>query len=356
MVVGIIGGGQLGMMLAEALLKKGVSSIALDPNENCSCKNICKEIIVSEYNNKEKLEELAKKCDVLTYEFENIKSENLEFLVNNYNLKQGIKQLYISQDRLREKEFARTNGLNTPKFYAVNSLEEAVKGLDYVKLPAVLKTRTMGYDGHGQYIIKSLDDLNQISDFNNMILEELIKYDYETSIIMIRDDYKTVSLPMGINHHKDNILDIVYVDEEKEIFNKIKKDSYYFLEKANFKGIITIEFFVKDDVYYFNEIAPRPHNSGHYSIEACDNSQYDLFADYLIGNPLEEPKLIHKAIMKNILGLDYLKIDEFKEITNCFIHDYYKKEVKNMRKMAHLTFLDIDYDEYLNKYNNKFER
>ena len=356
MVVGIIGGGQLGMMLAEALLKKGISSIALDPNENCSCNHVCKEIIVSEYNNKEKLEELAKKCDVLTYEFENIKSENLEFLVKNYNLKQGIKQLYISQDRLREKEFARINGLNTPKYYEVNSLEEAKKGLEYVKYPAVLKTRTMGYDGHGQHIIRSEEDLLKVNDFSNMILEEFIKYDYETSIIMIRDNDDIVSLPMGVNIHKDNVLDIVDVSSEKEIFNEIKKDSYEFLKKADFKGIITIEFFVKGDTYYFNEIAPRPHNSGHFSIEACDKSQYELLADYLIGNKLTEPKLLHKAIMKNILGFDYLKIVDFENVNNCFVHDYHKKDIKNMRKMAHLTFLDIEYDEFIDKYNNKFER
>lgn len=355
MTIGIIGGGQLGMMIAEAASKQGVSCIALDPNPDCSCKYVCKEIICGEYNDISKLEELGKKCDVITYEFENILASPLEFLVKNYNLPQGIRQLFDSQNRIREKDNARKFGLLTPPYRKVTSKEELISALDEIGYPAIYKTTTLGYDGHGQYKINCLADVNNVVLAAEGILEGYVKFDYEASIIMIRNKEKIVSLPIAINKHKNGILDLSIVGIEKPIFNEIKKASYQFMIEANYYGILTIEYFVKDDKFYFNEMAPRPHNSGHYSIEGATFSQYDLLVNYLVGKKLEEPKLISPTIMKNILGFDYDVFKNLKPSENVYLHDYHKKEVREKRKMAHITFTNLTLDEYQSKYKNMFK-
>ncbi len=357
MKIGIIGGGQLGMMIAEAAKKLNVKTIALDPNPNCSCKYICDEVIVGDYNDVNKLEELGKKSDVITYEFENIEAKPLEFLVKNYNLKQGIKQLYISQNRLREKEAARSCGLKTAPFYKISSYEDLKEAYNKLNGKAIYKTTTLGYDGHGQYVINNLEDLEKVKLGEEGILEGFVDFDYETSIIMVRDKFKTVSLEPTINYHKDGILDISYACKKNDlVFTKLKQASYKFMEELDIYGILTIEYFVKGDDFYFNEMAPRPHNSGHFSIEGSSLSQYDLLVNYLLDLPLEEPILLKNSVMKNILGVDYASLNDFKDLNNVYIHDYHKKEVKSLRKMAHITFTDINYDDFINTYNKKFKR
>lgn len=355
MIIGIIGGGQLGMMIAEAALKYNIESIALDPNPNCSCKMVCKEIICGEYNDIDKLKELGEKCDVITYEFENILASPLEFLVNNYNLPQGIRQLFDSQNRIREKDNAKKHGLKTPPYKKITNRQELDLAIKEIGYPAIYKTTTLGYDGHGQYLIKEARDLEKVSLAEEGILEGFINYDYEVSIIMVRDKEKIVSLPITINKHKNGILDLSIAEAEKPIFKKIKEASYQFMQEADYYGILTIEYFVKGEEFYFNEMAPRPHNSGHYSIEGTTNSQYDLLVRYLIGLELKEPKLISPTIMKNILGFDYEVFKNFKPTNNIYLHDYHKLEVREKRKMAHITFTNLTLSEYQEKYQYMFK-
>ena len=354
--VGIIGGGQLGMMLAEEIHNLGAKAICLDPNPKCSASFVCDDIVVAAYDDIKGLKKLGDASDVITYEFENVPSEQLKYILNTYNIPQGIQPLFDSQNRIREKENAKKHGLKTPKFKAVNSLDDLNEGIKEIGLPCVYKTTTLGYDGHGQVLIKTTDDIDKVKPFlsGEGILEEFIKYDFETSVIMVRSKDKTIAFPMGINKHKRGILDEVFVDKQLDVFEKIKSDAMKFMESANYYGILCIEIFVKGNDYYFNEMAPRPHNSGHYTIEGCTTNQYRELARFLLEMPLEEPKLKSPTVMKNILGFDYENMKKLNDNEDIHIHDYFKSDVREKRKMAHITFTNTTKDEYIQKYKKLF--
>ena len=354
--IGILGGGQLGMMLAEEIYKLNNEAICLDPNPSCSASFVCKETIVKKYDDIEGLKELGDKSDVITYEFENVPANQLRFIRDTYYIPQGIEPLFDSQNRIREKNNAKAHGLNPPKFKAIYSKEDLELGIKELGLPCVYKTTTLGYDGHGQVVIKNKDDIKLVEPFlsGEGILEEFIKYDFETSCILVRSKEKTIAFPMGINKHKKGILDLCIVDKELPIFEKIKNSSKKFMEECNYYGILAIEFFVRGDNFYFNEMAPRPHNSGHYTIEGCNTNQYRELAKFLLGLPLEEPKLLYPTIMKNILGFDYENMKKIEINSNIHIHDYKKQDVREKRKMAHITFTNMTLDEYNEKYKLRF--
>lgn len=354
--IGIIGGGQLGMMLAIEIHKLNHRAICLDPNPKCPASYVCDETIVSEYNDINGLTMLGEKSDIITYEFENVKTEPLKFIKDKYNILQGIEPLFDSQNRIREKENAIKHGLTPPKFFRVMSLDDLLSGIKMIGYPCVYKTTTLGYDGHGQVVLKSEEDIKRVEPFLNGegILEEFIKYDYETSIIMVRDKNSIISFPMTTNIHKRGILDLCIASDEKKIFKQIAIKAKDFMISANYYGILTIEFFVKGDDFYFNEMAPRPHNSGHYTIEGCNTNQYKELAKFLLQMPLEEPKLLGPTVMKNILGFDYENMKKLKDSDNIHIHDYHKGEVRKNRKMAHITFTNTTIEEYDLKYKNLF--
>ena len=354
--IGIIGGGQLGMMLAEEIHNLGAKAICLDPNPKCSASFVCDDIVVAKYDDIDGLKKLGDMTDVITYEFENVQSKQLKFLLDTYNIPQGIQPLFDSQNRIREKENAKKHGLNTPKFKAINSLADLKEGIKEIGLPCVYKTTTLGYDGHGQVVIKTEADIEKVKPFleGEGILEEFINYDFETSVILVRSKEKTITFPMGINKHKNGILDEVFVDKELKVFEDIKKDAIKFMESVGYYGILCIEIFVKGDKYFFNEMAPRPHNSGHYTIEGCTTNQYRELARFLLDIPLEEPKLKSPTVMKNILGFDYENMKKLKNNDEVHIHNYFKADVREKRKMAHITFTNTTKDEYIEKYKNLF--
>lgn len=350
-VVGIIGGGQLGMMLADEIHKLGGKVVSLDPDESCPSHSNADEFICASYDSLEDLKKLSELSDVITYEFENVKSEYLIELEKTGKLKQGLNPLFDSQDRLREKENAIKHGLTPVKFYDVLTLKDLEDGINKLGYPCLYKTRTLGYDGHGQVLLKSDEDIEKVKPYleNIGILEEYLEFDYEVSVIMIRDSKKVIALPISRNIHKKGILDITYLPAniDKALEEKIISSSKKFMESANYEGILCIEYFVKGDKFYFNEMAPRPHNSGHYSIEGTTHSQYELFARYLLGLDLVESELVGNVVMKNILGDDMWMVPHFKDIENAYIHLYNKKEVRPARKMGHVTITNITVDDYL---------
>lgn len=349
--VGIIGGGQLGMMLAVELKRLGARVISLDPSADAPIKSVADELIVASFDNLEALESLCKKSDVITYEFENVRTEYLIELERKYNIKQGLSPLFDSQDRLREKENAIKHGLKPVKFYDVLGMDDLNKGLELIGYPALYKTRTLGYDGHGQVLIKTSNDIEAVKPYLNQpgILEEYLAFDFEASVIMIRSKKKTVALPLNRNIHHKGILDITYVPAniDANLEKRLIDSSKAFMESAGYEGIICIEYFIKGTEFYFNEMAPRPHNSGHYSIEGCDHSQYDLFARYLLDMELVEPKLLSPTLMKNILGKDLWMVPKFEQVSNAHIHMYNKTEARPYRKMGHVTLTETTYEQYL---------
>lgn len=358
--IGIIGGGQLGLMIAEQAHLLGARVVCLDPAADAPAFAVCDDRIVGRFDDPQAVEELCRRADVVTYEFENVPGDILIPLVERYNIPQGYRPLYDSQDRLREKDNARNNGLLTPRYAAVDdeaSLRAAVSSLG---LPAVLKTRTLGYDGHGQAVLRSEEDILRALPMLTVpcILEEFVPFDFEASIVMVSDGRQVVSFPVGRNVHRDGILDlsIVPAGDGAEVAERMRRESERFMRECGYEGILAIEYFVRGGEIYFNEMAPRPHNSGHYTIEGATTSQFRELVRYLAGMPLEEPRLVAPTVMKNILGQDLETAERIaaEGHEGVHVHLYGKTESRPKRKMGHITFVGMTAGEYERRWAARF--
>ena len=350
--IGIIGGGQLGLMIAEQARLLGVRTVCLDPAADAPAGAVCDDHIVGRFDDPEAVEELCRRSDVVTYEFENVPGEILIPLCGKYNIPQGYRPLYDSQDRLREKSNARDHGLRTPRFAAVDDMASLRAAVAEIGLPAVLKTRTLGYDGHGQQVLRTEEDLRKAEPLLAVpcILEEFVPFDFEASIVMVSDGERVVSFPIGRNVHRDGILDLCFVPAEVDgaVLARMKSESEHFMRDCGYRGILAIECFVRQGEIYFNEMAPRPHNSGHYTIEGATTNQFRELVRYLVGMPLEEPRLVAPTVMKNILGQD---LEEARKVAaehrpGVYVHLYGKSESRPKRKMGHITFVGMQAGEY----------
>lgn len=350
--IGIIGGGQLGLMIAEQAQLLGVRTVCLDPAADAPAGAVCDDHIVGRFDDPEAVEELCRRSDVVTYEFENVPGEILIPLCGKYNIPQGYRPLYDSQDRLREKSNARDHGLRTPRFAAVDDMASLRAAVAEIGLPAVLKTRTLGYDGHGQQVLRTEEDLRKAEPLLAVpcILEEFVPFDFEASIVMVSDGERVVSFPIGRNVHRDGILDLCFVPAEVDgaVLARMKFESERFMRDCGYRGILAIEYFVRQGEIYFNEMAPRPHNSGHYTIEGATTNQFRELVRYLAGMPLEEPRLVAPTVMKNILGQD---LEEARKVAaehrpGVYVHLYGKSESRPKRKMGHITFVGMQAGEY----------
>lgn len=360
--IGIIGGGQLGLMIAQQAHLLGARVVCLDPAADAPAFACCDDRIVGRFDDPQAVEELCRRADVVTYEFENVPGDILIPLVERYNIPQGYHPLYDSQDRLREKTNARDHGLRTPGFAAVDdeaSLRAAVRELG---LPAVLKTRTLGYDGHGQLVLRGEADIERALPLLSVpcILEEFIPFDSEASIVMVADKEHVVSFPVGRNIHRDGILDlsIVPAAADAEVLARMKAQSEHFMRSCGYEGILAIEYFIRGGEIYFNEMAPRPHNSGHYTIEGCTTNQFRELVRYLVGEPLQEPRLVAPTVMKNILGqdLEAARAVEREGRPDVYVHIYGKTESRPKRKMGHITFVGLTGEGYAREWADRFVR
>ncbi len=361
MTIGIIGGGQLGLMLAEQARLLGARTVALDPAPDAPAFAVCDEHIVAAYDDAAALEELCRRSDVVSYEFENVPGGVLIPLTEKYHIPQGFRPLYDSQDRLREKTNAREHGLLTPDFAAVEDEASLRRAVDEIGYPCVLKTRTLGYDGHGQAVLRSAEDLPKALPLLSVpcILEQFVRFDYEASIVLVRDVRgRTIHFPVGRNIHRDGILDLCVVPAAmpSDLLERLVGASERFMAGCGYTGILAIEYFIRGDEFFFNEMAPRPHNSGHYTIEGCTTNQFREWARYLLGQEMEEPRLVAPTVMKNILGQDL----EAAERTaregrgDVHVHLYGKRVAKPKRKMGHITFVGMDKEEYDARWRDRF--
>lgn len=360
MQVGIIGGGQLAMMLCEAAKELNIKTVVLEPNLECSAKCVCDDFILSNYDDEKHLEKLASSCDVVTYEFENVDTTTLEKINNKFsNVIQTAKPLLLSNDRLTEKQKATEAGFNPVAYTKVDNVSDVKQFTKDVGYPVVIKTRRFGYDGKGQMIIDNESQLNLAAEIieQGAICEQMIELDYETSVIAIRNKLGQCQfIPSTKNTHKNNILFKTEIDKEdidKRIIEKVEQ----YISYHDLVGILSIEVFVaKDGTIYFNELAPRPHNSGHYSIEGCNHSQYEMHLRAICNLELPKVELVDKSVMINVLGQDYQRAKEFiasNKDPNIYFHDYHKKEVRKNRKMAHITAVGNSAIEKLNIYENQ---
>lgn len=364
--IGIIGGGQLGLMIAEQAAWLGAKTICLDPSEDAPAFKVCDQHIVAAFDDAAALEDLCRRSDVVTYEFENVPGEVIIPLTEKYNIPQGYRPLYDSQDRVREKINARDNGLKVPQFAEVIDLPSLEAGIAAVGYPCVFKTRTLGYDGHGQVVIRSKEDIAKTQQYMGTpaILEQFVPFDYEASIVMVSNGEDIVCFPIGQNVHRDGILDLCLVPAprmEPEVRERLVAQSKDFMRRCRYTGILAIEYFIKDGEIYFNEMAPRPHNSGHYTIEGCDTNQFRELCRYLLGEKLVEPALVAPTVMKNILGEDIevaeqiaAALNEAAAGANVYVHIYGKTVSKPKRKMGHITYVGMTEEEYRCDWKHRF--
>lgn len=355
-IIGIIGGGQLGQMMAMSAKEMNFKVIVLDPNANCPASTIADEVIVAEYDDTNEIIELSKKCDVLTYEFENVSALTINKIENNTYVPQGTKALEISQNRILEKKFLVEHNHPTVNYREINNELDLDEGIKAIGLPCVLKTTTGGYDGHGQVVIKKSADKDMAAELliNNesLILEEMIEFKMELSVIISRNESDEIAIfPVIENQHRDNILHVSIIPARigYRLDRLVKKNAKEIATNLKLVGTMGIEFFVgKNNKLYVNEIAPRPHNSGHLTIEACDFSQFDLHVRGICNMALETPQLLKKAVMVNVLG-QHIKLVKIATLIQgqWHYHDYGKTECRYNRKMGHVTVLAEDIDQVL---------
>ena len=299
------------------------------------------------------VELFERRSDVVTYEFENVPGSVLIPLEKRYNIPQGFRPLYDSQDRLREKDNARAGGLATPEYAAADDEASLRAAVAKIGLPAVLKTRTLGYDGHGQLVLKTEADIEKALPMLAVpcILEQFVPFDFEASVVLVSDGSRVVTFPIGRNIHRDGILDLCFVPAEEmddELRGRMAAAGERFMLTCGYRGILAIEFFVKGREFFFNEMAPRPHNSGHYTIEGCTTNQFRELVRFLLGEPLQEPQLVAPTVMKNILGQDLEAAERIaaENRPGVHVHLYGKTESRPKRKMGHITFVGMDAGEY----------
>lgn len=353
--IGIIGGGQLGRMMALAAKENGFKIAVLELTKDSPCGQVADIEIVGAYDDLVAIEELARVSDVVTYEFENIDAKALQHLSERAYVPQGISLLHITQNRLREKAAIEKAGQVVAPYIEINGMEELHDAVTRLGFPAVLKTTTGGYDGKGQLVIKKATDIFQAQELvaaQTCILEKWIPFKKELSVIVTRSvSGETAVFPVGENIHINNILHetIVPARISQSASKQAVEIALQLAESLELVGTLAVEMFLtKDEKIYVNEMAPRPHNSGHYTIEACEVSQFTQHIRAVCNWPLGNPALLKPAVMVNILGQHETGVRELiGDLRDWNIHLYGKKEAKLHRKMGHATLLRTTVEEAL---------
>ena len=341
-VLGIIGGGQLGIMLCQAAKNLDIKTVIYCDDEDSPAQNYSEKFICGKYDDETKIKEFTNQVDVVTFEFENIPVPTLKKI-------QQIKPVYpdpnvnfIIQHRSKEKNFINQLGIKTVDYKNIYSCKD-IENIEKL-LPGILKTTTLGYDGKGQYIISNLQDFEKIDFKNEFILEKKINLQKEISIIITRyQNGNSVIYDPIENIHKDQILDTSKIPSniDDKIANQCKKYAIKLAHELNYIGTMCVEYFIDESNELFvNEIAPRVHNSGHLTINAYNVSQFESHIRSVCNLEAVEPVMKSAAIMKNIIGDDIFdyKNREFK--SNEYFFDYLKKKTKPKRKMGHIITLE----------------
>ena len=344
--IGIVGGGQLGRMTAQAAAGLGYRVHILTPEQDSPAAQVAAEATVAAYDDADALESFAKAVDVATFEFENIPLEMAEALAALVPLRPSADCLAIAQDRVREKSFLNSKGTPTAPFAAVGSAEELVRALETIGRPAVLKTATLGYDGKGQVMIKA--DTDAAAAFAELgaargIVEAFVDFFSEISVILARQDrHRVAAFDPVENRHRRHILDttIAPAPITPELGRQAIAIAEAIAEALDLVGLLAVEMFVTpDQKLLVNEIAPRPPNSGHWTMDACITSQFEQFVRAICGLAFGNPSRHSNAVMRNLIGDDVEKVRELMADPDTKIHLYGKAEAHPGRKMGHVTKL-----------------
>ena len=361
-MLGMLGGGQLGKFFVEAAHHLGYEVTVLDPDQESPAGKIADDHICSSFSDKSSLDLMIKNCEAISTEFENIPSETISYLEKKVRTHPNALAISIVQRRIQEKEFIKGLELPIGPCEPINSIESFSEFENKDLFPAILKQSKFGYDGKGQHQVNSISEVKAIlngSNENEFILEKKLNLDKEISVVLSRSsDGVSEIFPVIENQHEAGILDLSIIPARvSENFKKEAVSSALKIAKnLNYVGTIAVEFFISDDKLYVNEIAPRPHNSGHFSLDACNVSQFDLQVLSLVDKSLIEINLEKNAVMLNLLGDLWFKNGEpktpnFEEIEGpgINIHLYGKNQPRSGRKMGHITVVGEKLENLINK-------
>lgn len=357
-MLGMLGGGQLGRFFVIAAHEMGYQVTVLDPDENSPAGNIADVHICAQYDDAEALETLATTCKAVTTEFENVPAQTLAQLAEVTTVSPVAESVLIAQHRVVEKNFIKEAGLPVAPFVAVEQVSDLPEdGADFY--PGILKVARFGYDGKGQARVKSqAEAIAAFEEFKQTacVLEKMMPLDLEVSVVLARDAEGNVqSFPTAENSHLNGILDVSIVPARcsQVIKSRAQELAKKLAQALNYVGVLAVEFFVVDSELLVNEIAPRPHNSGHYTIDACVTNQFEQQVRALVGLPLGSTAQHSQAVMVNILGDSWVDGKE-PAWQKAFAHNslklhlYGKIEPRKGRKMAHYTVIGKDQEAALN--------
>jgi 5-(carboxyamino)imidazole ribonucleotide synthase len=337
--LGIFGGGQLGKFLVQSAKKLNIRTFVFTDSIDSPTIYHSDDFIISNYKNKKKLDFFIKNIDLATFEFENIPFQTLDYIEKKITVSPKPSIIRILQDRLKEKNFLNSIGIKTTEFYYLKKVNK--RRINSSFFPAFVKTTRFGYDGRGQIFFKDKKNFLKYSFKNNeYIIEKLVNFKKEISIVISRNKSKTVAFDAFENLHKHQILQKskIPANISRKLNNEARKISKKIIDKLNYIGTMCVEFFVtKENKLLVNEIAPRVHNSGHLTLNAYNVSQFENHIRAVCNLKLKKPKRIYKATMYNILGFDIEKYRSKNITKNEFFYDYGKKEIKDKRKMGHIT-------------------
>ena len=342
-ILGIIGGGQLGSMMASAAKKLNIKTIIFCDDKDAPAQKFCDQFIYANYEDEKAINKFAELTNIVTFEFENIPFESLDKINKIKPVLPNPSIIKIIQNRLLEKNFINKLNIKTTRYASIENENNILKNQNF--LPAILKTCTLGYDGKGQYRISSIEDLKSLKiDFSkDYILEKLINLKKEISVIITRFKQKQYEIYEPFeNIHEDQILKSSKIPAKisDEIVNKSKLWTKQIAEELDYIGTLCVEFFIDaNDNLYVNEVAPRVHNSGHLTINAYNVSQFENHIRAICNFEKIKLKKLSNAKMINLLGDQILIQRKRKLQSNEFFYDYLKKEIKPKRKMGHLTIL-----------------
>lgn len=364
--IGIIGGGQLGKMMIQEAKKMGFYVMVLDPTENCPAHTLVDEHVVAKFDDKKAIRFLAEKTDVVTYEFEHIDAEILQTLEQEgKKIYPTAKSLKVIQNKYTQKKLILEHGLPTPAFCVVSSERDIANAAEKFGYPIMLKTCTGGYDGKGNFLLRSKEEIPKAyaelgKGKLNLMAEKFFPFTVEISVLACRGIKGEIKVyPVAENIHKDSILSETRVPANisKQVIPKAMELAKKVMEVFQGVGMFCVEMFVdKEENIAVNEVAPRPHNSGHYTIEACATSQFEQHIRAITGLPLGSSELLKPVVMRNLLGepgnvgkTNISGADTALTIEGVYLHIYGKEECRPNRKMGHITTIADSMSQALRK-------
>lgn len=359
--IGVLGGGQLGRMLALKGREMGYRFATLDPTPDSPCGQVCDRQVTAPYGDEAAARELAAQADVITYEFENVNAAVAAILERESYVPQGSELLRTTQHRLREKRAIEAAGAKVAPYREVATIAELRDAIQQLGLPCVLKTATGGYDGKGQGVIRRAEEAREAftalgGGAVELVLERFIDFERELSVVAARGtDGEIRTFPPAHNVHVNGILHTSAAAPgliPDDVDARARAMAADIAKQLNVVGLIAVEMFLtKGGDIYVNELAPRPHNSGHYTMDACTASQFELHLRAVCGLPLPEPRLLTPVVMANVLGehveplLRWMEAEGERTLPagiTARIHLYGKAEAKRGRKMGHINLLTDD--------------